>query len=160
MIWSALGLWAREARPNTGLLCLVNGISFPFVGAQELVKDGERIDWSYQKPPCGPRGCVVLCLHCTIKQETVKFKLGQRGAGGHSSSSVCSGLGKGNKEAWVKVLLIPEGASLATSLLWPWWRCVLGRPHSLPCAYCMVPEGLAPRASHQPSETFCTVKSI
>lgn len=49
LIWARVRLRAHETSPTLGLPFLVNGISFPFVGALELLKDGECIDCSYQK---------------------------------------------------------------------------------------------------------------
>ena len=62
-----MGLWAHEAALSTGLPVLVNGISLPFAGVLEFVRDEEYMDCRYQKLSCGYKLCIVGVLCCTNK---------------------------------------------------------------------------------------------
>lgn len=102
---------------------------------------------------------VLFCFSVVqINQELLSLG-GGREVGAHSSGTICSGLGKGSKEARAKVL-VPARPSLATSLLWPKWRHVLGRPQDTACCvsttYFQKTSGL----QGKPLGTSFTVQSI
>ena len=124
----------------------------PSVGALELVKDGKCIDGTHQKLSCCYKVGVVLLLNAD----------GRRwGVGARSSSTICSALGEGSRGARAQVPLVPAGASLASSLLWPRWKHILGRLQRT-TACCISPAWLQKTSGpqSQPAETFSTVTSI
>lgn len=114
------------------------------------------IDCRDQKPSVVTE--LVLFYFSIVQINQELLNLGG-GGGAHSSGTICSGLWKGSKEAKAKVP-IPARPSLATSLLWPRWRHVLGRPQDTACCVSTMYFQKTSGLQGKPSGTSCTVESI